>query len=78
MKILFSRKFKFLKAKENMNPKLRRKRTFFCQIIILLQGSHTRLKEIDNPSNTYNGFHCFKKKIKKSLNMYILCLLEVK
>lgn len=57
----FSREFKFVKVEENMNPKLRRKRNFFSQIIILLQGSYTGLKETDNPSNTYHRFHCSKK-----------------
>lgn len=67
MKTLFSREFKFVKAEENMNPKLRRKRTFFSQIIILLQGLYTGLKETDNPSNKYQRSYCSKKQFKNSL-----------
>lgn len=61
MKTLFSRKFKFTKAEESMNPKLKRKITFFSQIIILLQGLYAGLKETDNPSNTYQRSHVQKK-----------------
>jgi len=71
MKTLFSSEFKF--AEENKNSKLKRKRTSFSQIIILLQGSYTGLKETDNPSSMYQIFHCSK----RSLEMCILCLLHL-